>query len=205
MLGPWDQTIRFASALQDRLQKSVASWGHDKLSISAGVKLSHPGSAVFHLASEADAALYLAKRKGGKDCIAVFERLLRWDEVDAGIAWANQFIAAASPREVIAGSSSPEERRLSSGFVQRMQYYASQALEFFDRQKLDGLCAVPLFQNEWIRNRGSMSEELRTKLEKEIVPWLTSLRNESGKKWRVMEFASRYASYALREPKGREQ
>jgi CRISPR-associated protein Csm1 len=205
LLGPWDQTIRFALALQDNLRRSAASWGHDKLSISAGVKLSHPGSAVRHLASEADAALYLAKRKGGKNCVTVFERLLKWDEVEAGVAWANQFIAAAGQREVADESSDPEDRRLSAGFVQRMQYYASQALEFFERQQLDGLCAIPLFHNDWTRNRKSMSKELQAKLEKDIVPWLTSLLDDSGKKWRVMEFASRYANYALREPKGGEQ
>lgn len=204
LLGPWNQTICFALDFRTKLQQSAARWGAPQLSISAGIKLSHRGSAVRHLASEADAALYLAKRQEGKNSIAVFERTLQWDEVDAGISWANQFVDAASPHRTAAKAEKTEDRQLSIGFLQRMQYYASQAQEYFERRQLQGLCAIPLFHNDWSRNKDRIGEELRKVLEKEVVPALTGIRDDSAKKWRIMDFASRYASYAVRETKGEE-
>jgi CRISPR/Cas system-associated protein Cas10 (large subunit of type III CRISPR-Cas system) len=197
LLGPWDQLIRFALEFRNQLQQTVRSWGIQGLTLSAGFKLTQPGSAVRHLASEAETALAMAKGHRNvrtslpaKNRIAVFERLLGWDEVSEGIRWAEEFIRAV------------EADQLSSGFLQRMQYYASESRRYFEDQHLDALSMIPLLHNEWERNKRSFSKELGDRLEREVLPLLRKLTSEGERMWRVIDFASRYASYAIRKLKG---
>jgi hypothetical protein len=199
LLGPWDQLIRFALEFRNHLQQALQSWGVPGLTLSAGFKLTQPGSAVRHVASEAEIALEIAKGHRNvrtslpaKNRIAIFERLLGWDEVNEGIRWAEEFIGAV------------EADQLSSGFLQRMQYYASESRRYFEDHQLDALSMIPLLHHEWERNKKSISKELGDRLERGVLPLLRKLTPEGERMWRVIDFASRYASYAIRKQKGEE-
>lgn len=192
LLGPWDQVIHFAVRFQQELESSVRTWGLKPLTISAGIKLSSPGSAVRHLADEADAALNMAKGRQGKNGITIFERVLNWSEVTAGISWANEFIGSG------------ETTSVPKGFLYRLQYYAGESRRYFEHRELGALHMIPLLHNDWERNSHAVEQSLADRMERDILPRLRSLRQEEAEPmWRIMDFASRYASYAVRESEGR--
>ncbi len=192
MLGPWDQLIRFTAAFQALLRRSVESWGYPQLTLSAAYKVAHPKSPVRHLAEDIEAALEAAKkhRKSGekdphKNCICIFERVVAWDELREGLEWANRFMNGAN------------SQGLSTAFLQRFQYYADQFHRFFDRKQVEGLRAVPLLQNDWLRNVERIQDPLRSQLGN-VWPHLVEPTDTGARMWRVLEFASRFAVYALR-------
>jgi CRISPR/Cas system-associated protein Cas10 (large subunit of type III CRISPR-Cas system) len=185
MLGPWDQLLGFAEELQKELAKVTAEWNAPQLTLSAGFKLTHPSSPVRYLVDDADAALENAK-KSGKNCVSVFERLLKWDELAEGMEWGEEF------------QGTPEGRKLSISFLQRLQYYAGESRRFFERGELDALSMIPLLQNDWSRNRDQVEQGLRQKLETRMLPFLKQLNNNGERMWRIADFAARFACYALR-------
>jgi CRISPR-associated protein Csm1 len=194
LLGPWDALIRFIDQFHSQLEQSLSD-ARCSLTLSAGFKLAHPKSPVRFLADDVQLALDEAKGRrgaapklGAKNRIVVFERVIRWDELREGLTWADRFIAGAGA----------DKLNLSVGLLQRLQYYADQFRRFFDAGKIDGLRAVPLLQDDWRRNIGRIKEPLRTQLADEIQPRLTELGDEGERMWRVVEFASRFAVYALR-------
>jgi hypothetical protein len=203
LLGPWDKLIRFAFAFQEQLSATSKQWRVQGLTISAGFKLAHPGSAVRHLATEVEEALDEAKGRGkkptsirlpAKNRFAVFERLLAWDEVGQGILWAESFIGAGEKRGKL----------ISRGFLQRLQYHASESRRYFEKGELDALHFIPLLHSDWERNKMSFDQELAEKMQGQVLPLLKNLGRESERMWRIMDFASRFTSYALRgEEKGR--
>jgi hypothetical protein len=216
LLGPWGQLIRFINEFREKVKESVEAWErqtdlpsdpeHRPLTLSAGFRLAHPKSPIRYLAEEAEAALHAAKThrdgKAGepetqpditkgqephKNCISVFERILRWEELDKGIEWADRFVKAV------------ETQGLSASFLQRMQYYASESRRFHECEKIDGLRMVPLLQNDWHRNIDRIEESLRNDLNREVYPLLVQTTTAGERMWRIMDFASRFAVYAGRE------
>jgi GGDEF domain-containing protein len=186
LLGPWDQLLRFIDAFREKLKRAVESWGHPQLTLSAGFRLAHPKSPVRHLADDAEAALQVAKAHG-KDCISVFERVLRWDELRAGINWADKLIATV------------QACALSAGFLKRMQFYGYESRRFHEGHEIDGLRMIPLLQNDWHRNIDRIGETLREHLNREVRPLLVQPTEKGERMWRIMDFAARFASYAIRE------
>jgi hypothetical protein len=186
LLGPWDQLLRFIDIFREKLKRSVESWGHPRLTLSAGFRLAHPKSPVRYLAEDTEVALRAAKACG-KDCISVFERILPWDDMRAGIEWADKLIAAV------------RDGALAGGFLQRMQFYGSESRRFYEEHEIDGLRMIPLLQNDWHRNIDRIGQSLRDELNREVRPLLAQATREGGRMWRIMDFASRFASYAARE------
>jgi CRISPR-associated protein Csm1 len=196
MLGPWDALLRLVNDLHEQLRQQVGEWGYPELTLSAGFKLAHPKSPVRFLAEDVEAAVEQAKGKryapGGlpaKNRIAVFERVLDWDELRSGLEWADRFIEQVKPKEGPPG--------LSAGFLQRMQYYASQ-FRRLERGGIEGLRTVPLLQNDWHRNIGRVNRTLRDRLNQEIRPLLVEVSDQGKRAWRVMDFATQFAIYAIR-------
>jgi hypothetical protein len=196
LLGPWDALIRFIDEFHSQLERSLRD-ARCSLTLSAGFKLAHPKSPVRFLADDVQLALDDAKGRrgaapklGAKNRIGVFERAVRWDELREGLEWADRFIAGAG--------TGADKLNLSVGLLQRLQYYADQFRRFFDAGKIDGLRAVPLLQDDWRRNVSRVKDPLKTQLTDEIQPKLTQLGDEGERMWRVVEFASRFAVYALR-------
>ena len=199
LLGPWDKLIRFVDAFQSHLAESLKA-DYPRLTLSAGFKLAHPKSPVRFLADDVETALEAAKKhcnrrvddptkrqeKPHKNCICIFERIMNWEELHAGLGWADEFIKG------------DKEYNLSRGLLQRLQYYGDQLREFFDGGKMDGLRAIPLLQDDWRRNVGRVKEPLKTRLKNEIQPQLTQLNPQGERMWRIIECASRFAVYALR-------
>jgi CRISPR-associated protein Csm1 len=186
LLGPWNQLIHFALDLRNRLSKAAVGWKAESLTLSAGFKLAHPSSPVRYVAMEVDKALDHAKENQGKNCISIFERLLQWDELEEGIAWAEEFTRSAS------------DRKLSVGFLQRLQYYADESRRFFEGHELSALRMIPLLQNDWLRNRDQIETDLRQRLEARMLPLLKQLNPSGWRMWRIADFAARFACYALR-------
>lgn len=198
MLGPWDQLIRFADTLHDLLDSSVKRWGYPKLSLSAGFRLAHPKSPVRHLADDTEVALEQAKgnlsapsKIDSKNRICIFERILAWSELHAGLAWADQFMTGI------------REQGLSTGFLQRLQWYASQ-FRCYESGKIDGLRMAPLLQNDWRRNKTRLDEKFQIKMESLIGLLLCPMDAEAPARWREIDFAARFALYAMRQ-KGESQ
>ena len=201
ILGPWDQLVRFIAAFQVKLEESVAQWKlarrlapDAQLTLSAGFKLAHPKSPVRYLAEDVEAALEQAKGRGAaetglhaKNRITIFERALLWEDLRQGLKLADRFILALDPKA----------RELTSGFLQRMQYYADQ-FRWFEAGHIEGLRMAPLLQDDWRRNRKQIEESLQKDLEGRIVMMLRPLDPEASTQWRVMDFASRFALYAAR-------
>jgi hypothetical protein len=194
LLGPWDQLLRFIDDFQREFQSSVEAWGHRQLTLSAGFRLAHPKSPVRYLADDAKAALEEAKAHTGesgvpphKDCISVFERVLRWDELRAGIEWADKLTAAV------------QDAVLSAGFLQRMQFYGNESRRFYEKGQIDGLRMIPLLQHDWNRNVDRIEEPLRGELNGVVRPLLVQASEGAMRMWRVMDFATRFTSYATRE------
>jgi CRISPR-associated protein Csm1 len=193
LLGPWDKLIRFIDEFHSQVEDSLKDCKPKPPTLSAGFKLAHPKSPVRFLADDVEAALDDAKGRGveptklkPKNRIAVFERVILWDELKDGLIWADRFITGAS------------EQNLSRGFLQRLQYYSDLFRQFFDEGKIEGLKAVPLLQDDWRRNIARVKEPLKTELTREVQPKLTELGEQGERMWRVIEFASRFAIYALR-------
>lgn len=193
LLGPWDKLIRFIDEFRSQVEDSLKDCKPTPPTLSAGFKLAHPKSPVRFLADDVEAALDHAKGRGvkptklnPKNRIAVFERVMLWDELKDGLTWADRFITGAS------------EQNLSTGFLQRLQYYADQFHQFFTKGEIQGLRAVPLLQDDWRRNIARVKDPLKTQLKGEVLGKLTQLGGEGERMWRVIEFASRFAVYALR-------
>ncbi len=192
VLGPWDQLIRLIASFHSLVEQSVATWGYPQLTLSAGFKLAHPKSPVRYLAEDVETALNAAKGHHArptslppKNRIAVFERVLAWEELEKGVEWADYFINGV------------KTQNLSAGFLQRMQYFADQFRQF-EEGHIDGLRMVPLLQDDWRRNIGRVVADLRKKLDEEVKPLLVEPSQKGGRMWRIMDFASRFAIYALR-------
>lgn len=210
LLGPWDQLLRCISEFRGKFRQSVEAWEQPQLTLSAGFRLAHPKSPIRYLAEDVEAALHAAKThrykksaepgseaelegrgEAHKDCISVFERVLGWEELSEGLKWAHRFVAALKPP-----AGSPE---LSAGFLQRMQYYASESRRFHEFDEIDGLRMVPLLQNDWHRNIDRIEESLRFELNRQVYPLLVQITAAGERMWRIMDFASRFAAYAVRE------
>jgi len=194
LLGPWDQILRFIDVFQRKLKQSVARWGHPRLTLSAGFRLAHPKSPVRYLAEDVDAALEAAKahtegkdKPPHKDCISVFERVLRWDELHDGIEWADKLSVAV------------QGGMLSTGFLQRMQFYGNESRRFYEKHAIDGLRMVPLLQNDWSRNINQIGQTLRDELNRQVLPLLVQATEKGERMWCIMDFATRFTSYAVRE------
>ena len=196
MFGPWDKLIRFADDLHDKLQSRINEWKRDQsqlnLTLSAGFKLAHPKSPVRFLAEDVEEALEQAKghwripaKLPDKNRISVFERVLAWDELRKGLQLADEFIPAL------------KEQKLSVGFLQRFQYYASQ-FRWYEAGHIEGLRMIPLLQNDWHRNSQGLDDTLRQRLNQVIEQLLKPMATETARSWRIMDFASRFALYAAR-------
>ena len=192
LLGPWDKLIRFVHDFHSHLAESFKP-DYPRLTLSAGFKLAHPKSPVRFLATDVETSLEQAKGRGvkptklkAKNRIAVFERVIAWDELSDGLMWGDRFITGAS------------EYNLSRGLLQRLQYYADQFDHFFSKGDMLGLRAVPLLQDDWRRNIARVKEPLKSDLIREVQPKLTQLGEQGERMWRVIELASRFAIYALR-------
>lgn len=190
MLGPWDQLIRFADRFHSLLDDSVKDWGYSsQLSLSAGFRLAHPKSPVRHLADDVKKALEQAKSHPDKNHICIFQRVLAWNELPAGLAWADQFIRGI------------REQGLSTGFLQRLQWYADQ-FRRYEQGKIEGLRMAALLQNDWRRNKTRLDEKFQIEMESLIGLLLRPMAAEAPARWREIDFAARFALYAVRQKGG---
>jgi len=194
MFGPWDQLIRFIDEFHHRLEERAQQWKHRelKLTLSAGFKLAHAKSPVRFLADDVEEAVKQAKGEiplpsdlPPKNRIAVFERALSWEDLGQGLTWADRFIPAL------------KDQSLSKGFLQRFLYYASQ-FRRYEAGHIDGLRMVPLLQNDWRRNREKVQRPLLNELDELVRQLLAPMAKQTHMSWRVMDFASRFAIYAVR-------
>jgi CRISPR-associated protein Csm1 len=194
MFGPWDQLIRFIDEFHHRLEAKTQQWKHHdlKLTLSAGFKLAHPKSPMRFLADDVEEAVKQAKGEvplhsdlPPKNRIAVFERALSWEDLGQGLKWADRFIPAL------------KDQSLSKGFLQRFLYYASQ-FRRYEAGHIDGLRMVPLLQNDWSRNREKVQQPLLSELDEFVKQLLAPMAEQTHKAWRIMDFASRFAIYAVR-------
>lgn len=183
MLGPWDQLICFADAFRGQIDSSVRNWGHGELSLSAGFRLAHPKSPIRHLADDVEDALKQAK--GPKNCICTFGRVLTWFELRAGLTRAKQFIRGIN------------EQGLSTGFLQRLQWYASQ-FHHYECGNIDGLRMAPLLQDDWCRNRTRIEDSFWNEIENLVRLLLRPMDAAASARWREIDFATRFALYAVR-------
>lgn len=193
ILGPWDQLIRFADAFHSLLNSSVKDWQDSELFLSAGFRLAHPKSPVRHLASDVEVALEYAKghrampsKLDPKNRICIFERILAWSELRTGLAWADQFIQGI------------REQGLSTGFLQRLQWYGSE-FRRYESGKIDGLRMAGLLQNDWYRNKGRLEEKLRAEMDNLIGLLVRPMDVKAPARWREIDFATRFALYAARQ------
>ena len=116
--------------------------------------------------------------------------MLAWEEVADGIAWAGAFL----------GPSTAADRAplISTGFLQRFQYYAAESRRYYEDRYIESLRAIPLLHNDWSRNKDRVDPNLRKRLEDEVMPKLARIGPEGERMWRVVDFAARFACYALR-------
>lgn len=193
LLGPWDKLIRFIDEFHSQVEDSLKECKTKPPTLSAGFKLAHAKSPVRFLADDVEGALDHAKGRGvkptklrTKDRISVFEREILWDELKEGLIWGDRFIEGT------------KDYNLPRGFLQRLQYYADQFDHFFTKDEIQGLRAVPLLQDDWRRNIARVKEPLKSDLILQVQPKLTQLGELGARMWRVIDFASRFAIYALR-------
>jgi CRISPR-associated protein Csm1 len=191
MLGPWDELIRFIDKFYEIFKQRV---GDRHLTLSAGFKLAQPKSPVRHLADDVAVALDRAKgdrptasKLDPKNRICIFDQILAWEDLSKGIERADSFIGAVN------------EYGLSKGFLQRLQWYASQFRHYAECFKIDGLRMVPLLQNDWYRNKGRLGEKFRAEMDVLIDLLVRPMAAEAPARWREVDFAARFALYALRE------
>ena len=80
LMGPWTDTIRFATALREQFLAFVGQ--RQDISLSAGIAVVKPHLPVHAIAEQAECLLEDAKNRPGKNSIALFATTVGWDNFE---------------------------------------------------------------------------------------------------------------------------
>jgi len=163
LIGPWNEVSELAFDLNDEFSR--LSSHNPNLHLSAGLHYTKPHEPFARAAAAAETALHAAKSETGLDTkdvrnqVAMFERVLGWDNAVAAYAEGNRLL------EWLEGG------HLSSGTLWRL-YRAGLQYEQF-RKTNRGLGFAPALYATIARHLPSQSEADSS--ERQVLEWATSL------------------------------
>ncbi|MCB9367140.1 MAG: hypothetical protein H6508_08180 [Calditrichaeota bacterium] len=118
LVGPWDQTLQFAIAVQQKFVEFMA--GNKHWGISVGISMAVSGTGILQAEADAEKLLKRAKRSPGKNSLAVFDLVLGWKEARAGIEQGKRLLGWL------------QNDVLSVGQVRRHMEYTQMAMQYLD-------------------------------------------------------------------------
>lgn len=189
--GPWDRIIDLAIELVDEFKKFTG--GNKNLTLSAGVLLAKDSYPIYSAYRDVEELLEKAKNEKAlkkqkpKDQLAVFDGLIKWDELrearDTGrqlADWINQKVASAA-------------------FVKHLLTYGHMYRDYLDHDNIRGLRFLSLLCSDIARNLPSPGSPGNAGLYR---AWAESLIHGLKVNERVFKniwFIARYALTATRE------
>ncbi len=153
LVSPW----RFAMPLAVRLREDFGTFagGNPNLSLSAGVAFVHPHHPISLAVAEADEMLERAK-KGGRDRLGVFDRVLTWREAEATLHLAEDLHQAVV------------DEMLPPTFLHRMRRFAA----LRQRVETQGGHADPGWAAKWAYHKARFLDRAGNKAKAPLQPLL---------------------------------
>lgn len=116
LIGPWRQTVRFATELQQRFTRFVA--GRSVVTLSAGIAVVKPALPVHALADQAEQLLDHAKHLPEKNGVCLFDTCVPWQEFETLLEkgdWLHGLL---------------RDKKLPHGLMSRLLYYGKERRAF---------------------------------------------------------------------------
>ncbi len=187
VVGPWDQTIRFAHHLQEAFRTFTAC--NPAFSLSAGIGVYGAHTPIAIMAPQSGELLDEAKHQG-RNRLAVFNTVIPWQEYPDVADWTALLIADIQER------GNP----MSPSFLYRLLGYQRQALAWYASQGADvrSLLYRPHLAYDLGRNFMADSGKLR------ITPKLHQrlcqlLKPDSEREWQILSAPIAWAALAIRK------
>ncbi|MCL6451233.1 MAG: type III-A CRISPR-associated protein Cas10/Csm1 [Acetobacteraceae bacterium] len=196
LVGPWDQTVDLAAAVNDEFRRFCG--GNPNVTLSAGISLVKARFPVAHAAVLANQALDDAKdppeaSAAGRDSICCLGDLFKWAEMPLALQ------EARSLRRWV------EARLLPRSFLRRLLHYHALFLLYHRHQDTRGLRFIPLLTYDAARNLRHLRDRVQEELE--CRRWVEGLKNLYGRNGEPNPSLLRLgfsARHALAASRGRE-
>jgi CRISPR-associated protein Csm1 len=183
IVGPWDEIVDFAVALQDDFKK-FTNW-NDNVTISAGISLMKPGIPVSRSVAAADDALEESKEmilKGeseGRDQLTLIGRTMKWSKAAFLLEAARQL------------SEWLKNEKLTVGFLRKLLTFSEMHQRYFYKGDVNGLRYLPLLTYEIARNLAPLETSDQEKLAVRL--WAENIKKLDHDHTVYLDFLVKYA------------
>jgi len=139
LIGFWQDVINFAQVLNEKFRHYTCN--NPDIHLSAGIELIKPRTPVNKGAEKVEINLEKAKN-GGRNKLCLFQTLIDWEDFELYKGWIEFFDEAYN---------NPDSK-IKSAFLYRLLEYQKMALQYFDKNKIDGLLYMSKLSYDIKRN-----------------------------------------------------